>query len=104
MKQFFAYANLGASRKLYPMLLNIQNDLIVETQTRLVAPLFPLSRGRVPAISVLSPIIEVGDGKYVLMMPLMAGVAVDQLGKPVADLSHDRSIIMAAIDMLINGI
>lgn len=104
MKQFVAYANLGDSRKLYPMLLNIQSDLIVETETRLAVPLFPLGRGRTPAISVLSPVIEVDGIKYILMMPLMAGVAVGQLGKPVADLSHERSAIAAAVDMLVNGI
>jgi toxin CcdB len=104
MQQFIAYANLGNSRKLYPMLLNIQSDLIAETQTRLCVPLFPLKQGRSPAISMLSPIIDVDGTNYILMMPLMAGVDIKQLGKPVADLSDKRTIILSALDMLISGI
>jgi toxin CcdB len=104
MRQFIAYVNLGTSRKLYPMLLNIQSDLIAETETRLAVPLFPLKRGRSPAISTLSPVIAVEGTDYILMMPLMAGVDIRQLGKPVADLSHERATVMAALDLLISGI
>ncbi|MDR2212459.1 MAG: CcdB family protein [Pseudomonadales bacterium] len=104
MRQFVVYANLGSSRKLYPMLLNIQSDLIAETETRLAVPLFPLQRGRNPAIAKLSPVIAVNGADYTLMMPLMAGVATNQLGKAVADLSHERATILGALDLLISGI
>jgi toxin CcdB len=104
MRQFVAYANKGPSRKVYPLLLNIQSDLITDTESRLSVPLFPFKGGRSPAISDLSPVIDVDGSKYVLLMPLMAGINIEQLGKPVADVSHERATILAALDLLISGI
>lgn len=104
MRQFVVYANKGPSRKIYPFLMNIQSDLITETESRLSVPLFPFKGGRSPAISELSPVIDIEESKYVLLMPLMAGISIEQLGKPIADVSHERTAIMAALDLLISGI
>lgn len=105
MRQFVAYENRNPqSRKLYPLLLNVQSDLIEETETRVVVPLYPLGRGRNPAMSSLSPVLEIGGSPYVLMTPLIAGLEIRLLGKSMADLSHERPAIMAALDLLISGI
>lgn len=105
MQQFTVYENGNpTSRRLYPYLLNVQSDLIEETETRVAIPLYPLGRGRPPAMSSLSPVLEVAGHKYVLMTPLIAGVDLGRLGKPVADLSGERTAIMAALDLLICGI
>ena len=47
MRQFCAYRNRdAATRSAYPLLLNIQSDLISETGTRVVVPLVPATRKR----------------------------------------------------------
>ncbi len=105
MRQFTVYENGNpASRKLYPYLLNVQSDLIEETETRVAIPLYRVGRGRNPAMSSLSPVLDVAGHKYVLMTPLIAGIDLSRLGKPVADLSGERAAILAALDLLISGI
>lgn len=105
MRQFSVCENRDpASRKLYPLLLNIQSDLMADAETRVVAPLYPLGQGRNPSISSLSPVLKLNGREYVLMTPLLAGVALARLGKPVADLSGERATILAALDLLISGI
>jgi len=105
MRQFVAHENRNPnSRKLYPLLLNVQSDLIEETETRVVVPLYPLGRARNPVMSSLSPVLEIEGRPYVLMTPLIAGIDIGRIGKPVADLSCERASIMAALDLLISGI
>lgn len=59
MRQFAVYRNLGEhTRSLYPLLLNVQSDLIDETGTRVVVPMAPVARGRhPPPISSLAPVL-----------------------------------------------
>lgn len=105
MHQFTVCENANpASRKLYPYLLNVQSDLIEETETRVVIPLHPVGRGGEPVMSSLSPVLDIAGRQHVLMTPLIAGVGLARLGRPVADLSQERPIIMAALDLLISGI
>ncbi len=104
MNQFIAYQNLGASRKLYPLLLNLQSDLISTTETLLTVPLYPLGEGRNPAIERAAPVIDVDGVAHVVMMPLIAGVNPGQFGKAVIDLSNERSTFLDALDFLTHGI
>ena len=106
MRQFCVYRNRdAASRSAYPLLLNIQSDLISDTGTRVVVPLVPAARKRnPPAISSLAPIIDVNGSPYVLVVPLLAAAETSNLGALEADLSHERTTIMAALDLLISGI
>lgn len=106
MHQFCVYRNRNAAtRAAYPLLLNIQSDLISETGTRVVVPLVPTARGRhPPAISSLSPLLAVNGKPHVLVVPLLAAIEIGDLGALEADLSHERAAIMAALDLLISGI
>ena len=106
MRQFCVYKNCNAAtRSVYPLLLNVQSDLISETGTRVVVPMVPIGRGRhPPAITSLAPIMNVNENEYVLVVPLLAAAAIPDLGKLEADLSHERPAIMAALDLLIPGI
>lgn len=105
MRQFVAYANRdAASAKLYPLLLNVQSDLIEAIATRVVVPLLPQRTPRSPAVSRLSPIVSVQGADYVMMTPLIAGVDAAQIGGATADLSPERSTILGALDLLISGI
>lgn len=106
MSQFCVFRNRnGATRSAYPLLLNVQSDLISETGTRVVVPMVPVERGRhPPAITSLAPVIKVNEKAYVLIVPLLAAADISDLGKLEADLSHERAAIMAALDLLISGI
>lgn len=106
MHQFGVYRNgNAATRARYPLLLNVQSDLIAETGTRVVVPLLPVMEGRPsPAIAGLAPVITVDGAPHVLVVPLLAAVEVSELGAPVTDLSSERSTIVAALDLLISGI
>lgn len=107
MRQFVVYRNRSEhTRGLYPLLLNVQSDLIEETGTRVVVPVAPVGgRGRhPPPISSLAPVVEVKGKPHVLVVPLLAATETADLGAIEADMSHERATIMAALDLLISGI
>jgi toxin CcdB len=56
------------------------------------------------AMRTLTPIVVVDDKDYLLMTPQLAGIAARELGPPVADLSGQRPIVLAALDLLFTGI
>ena len=106
MRQFGVYRNLDeATRPLYPLLVNVQSDLIAETGTRVVVPMAPVIAGRhPPPISSLVPVLQVDGNPHVLVVPLLAAVDLASMGPLESDLSSERTAIMAALDMLISGI
>jgi len=97
MAQFQAY-RLTDGR----LLLDLQTDLI-DTGSRVVAPLIPLSEG--PArIRRLEPAFEIGGVAYVLHSAEMAAVPAALLkGPPLADLSGFDYEIRRALDMVFSG-
>ena len=106
MRQFCVYRNRNPeTRAAYPLLLNVQSDLISDTGTRVTAPLVPATRGKhPPPISSLAPLMEVNGKPHVLVMPLLTAIETTDLGAMEADLSHERPVIMTALDLLISGI
>jgi toxin CcdB len=104
MQQFAVYRNRNdATRAVYPLLLNVQSDLISETGTRVVLPLMPAG-GIVAPMAPLVPTLSVGAGSYVVVTPLMAAMDLADLGAFEGDLSGERTAILAAIDFLISGV
>lgn len=104
MRQFCVYRNRNATtRSAYPLLLNVQSDLISETGTRVVIPLVPANRG-MPTMPLLAPTVSIKNKPYVLATPLLAGAELSDLGAIEADLSGERAVVMAALDLLISGI
>lgn len=105
MRQFCVYRNRhAATRASYPLLLNVQSDLIAETGTRVVAPLVPVAGRHPPPIGALAPVLDVDGAPHVLVVPLLAATDIAHLGAMEADLSNERAIILAALDLLISGI
>lgn len=104
MSQFVAYANAdAASRKAIPCWLNVQSDLIGIAESRVVVPLItPEHAGG--AIDRLMPELAVAGKRMVMDTAQITHVPMQMLGKQVADLSHERHAILAAIDMLTHGI
>ncbi|PNS09321.1 CcdB family protein [Solilutibacter silvestris] len=104
MSQFFVYANAdAASKKQIPYWLNVQSDLIGMVDSRVVVPLIAIERAGTP-ISRLMPLLEVDGKNMVLDTTQITNAPKRMLGKKVVDLSRERSVIMAALDMLISGI
>ena len=102
--QFTVYLNANkASGGDVPYLLDVQNDLIASFKSRVVVPLVSPSKVQF-AVSRLMPIFEIEGASWVMDTTLMAGISSKLIGKKVADLSHERSRIIAALDVLISGI
>jgi len=97
MAQFRVYRVAGNR-----LVLDLQTDL-VETGTRVVAPLLPASSGPKP-IGRLEPILEVEGKAHVLHTAEMAAVPSALLkAPPVADLSRFDYQIRGALDMVFSG-
>ncbi|MEO0444140.1 MAG: CcdB family protein [Pseudomonadota bacterium] len=89
---------------MYPLLLDIQSNLLEELRTTIVIPLSPSSISRSSAITKLCPLIDIEGKSYVAMTQQIAGVDRSALGKEAYDLSAYRSEIIAALDFVISGI
>ncbi|MCW8113117.1 CcdB family protein [Yersinia intermedia] len=100
--QFTIYNNLGNSSN-YPYLVDVQSDLIDVLTTRLVIPLFPISKIRTPPPERLCPVIVVTGERFVVMTHEMASIRCNLLGKIAGNASSDRERIKNAIDFLIDG-
>ena len=97
MAQFHVY-RIATDR----LVLDLQTDLI-ETGTRVVAPLFPLSSGP-KAIGRLEPVFEIDSEAHVLHTAEMAAIPSALLkGQSVADLSAFDYEIRGALDMVFSG-
>ena len=97
MSQFHVYRIAGGR-----LVLDLQTDLI-DTGSRVVAPLFPLSTGP-KAIGRLEPVFEIEGKDYVLHTAEMAAIPSALVkGAPVADLSASDYEIRGALDMVFSG-
>ena len=104
MPQFDVYRNRNpVTRELYPLLVDIQADLLAGLQTRVVVPLTqsrPLLRR---PLSTLTPLIEVDGEEYLLVTPELAGIAMSALGARLTSVPEHRDTIIGALDLLVTG-
>ena len=105
MAQFDVYRNTNpASRARYPLLLDVQSDLLSELNTRVVVPLCPAANMKGRLLGRLTPVLHVAGKPYVMVTAQLAGIAARQLGAKVAELAGQRQNVMAALDFLITGV
>lgn len=106
MPQFAVHRNRNVATKArFPLLLDVQTDLLAELGTRVVIPLAPVTAiMKRSSIQTLTPHCMVEDKPYVLVTPQLAGIAAKELGPVIADLSAQRQTIMAALELLFTGI
>ena len=84
------------------LVLDLQTDLI-ETGTRVVAPLFPVGAGP-KAIGRLEPVFQIEGSSYVLHTAEMAAIPSALLKREaVTDLSAFDYEIRGALDMVFSG-
>jgi toxin CcdB len=104
MPQFAVHRNRNAAtRARYPLLLDVQSDLLAGMGTRVVVPLVVFSSLGASALTTLTPALTIEGERYAALTPQLAGIAASELGAVVADLSGERSSILAALDLLITG-
>jgi toxin CcdB len=97
MAQFHVYRVPGDR-----LVLDLQTDLI-ETGTRVVAPLILMASGP-KAIGRLEPVLYVDGAAYVLHTAEMAAIPSAFLkGEAIADLSASDYEIRGALDMVFSG-
>jgi len=105
MPQFSVYKNRNqATRGRFPLLLDVQSDLLEPLNTRVVVPLSPVAMASTRAMQALTPKIAVAGKEYVMVTPQLAGIAVRELGALVDTVPNERGKIVGALDLLITGI
>jgi toxin CcdB len=102
--QFTVYRNKNPrSKAVFPLLVDIQSDLLDELQTRVVVPLSKSAGLAKKPVTHLTPILEFEGEKYVLSTPQLAGIARSDLGPAAGSLASQRHTIISAIDFLLSG-
>jgi toxin CcdB len=102
--QFAVYRNRNArSKATFPLLLDVQSDLLDDLNTRVVIPLTRArDLSRKPMLH-LTPVLNFGGASYVVMTPQLAAIARADLGEPIGSLATERHEILAAMDFLLTG-
>ena len=105
MAQFDLYANADkVSARTYPLLLEVQADLLSALPTTVVIPLAkPAVVGDRP-IGGLNPVASFDGREWVLMVQELAAMRRNGLGPRRGDLRHLRGEVVAALDLLLTGI
>jgi toxin CcdB len=105
MAQFSVYRNKNkATQARYPLLLNIQNDLLTSMQTCVVVPLVKLETMAHSPMSKLTPILLIQEQKYCMMTPQLAGINKRELGEEVEVITAYQHDIISAVDFLLSGV
>ncbi|MCS2148812.1 CcdB family protein [Scandinavium manionii] len=100
--QFVVYRNNGNSQ-VYPFLLDVQSDIIEELTTRVVIPLYPLSRLTTKPVRRLTPILNIEGNDYLVMTHEMASIRLTQIGDEVMNARPYRQTIKNALDFIFDG-
>jgi toxin CcdB len=104
LAQFTVYRNKNVrSRAVYPLLVDVQSDLLADLQTRVVIPLSKAAALTKRPVSELTPLIEFEEASFVLVTPQLAGISRVELGAVAGSIAHKRESILAAMDFLILG-
>ena len=99
MAQFDLYKNRGDNSKLFPYLLDITHEINTVSNLRVVIPLC----GDGHSIKHLNPIFNIKGQKLYLSTMDIAGIPMNILDKPIANLKDKRVEIIDALDFLVNG-
>jgi toxin CcdB len=102
--QFRVYRNPSPDTKSrFPLLLDVQSDLIGQLETRVVVPLSPAAAMASRQMTILMPTFVIDDRKFAMRTPQLAGIPASGIGAEVADLASHREQIIAALDLLVTG-
>ena len=104
MHRFHAYELRSAEgQATYPLVLNVQSELVDGLHTRVVVPLARATVFKGKVINRLMPLLEIEGESWVMLTAQLGAIRVRDMGVDVADFSSNRSAIIAAIDVLLSG-
>jgi toxin CcdB len=102
--QFSVYRNESPrTNETYPLLVEVQAELLQDLKTRAVIPLAKSDELTDFPLMYLTPSVTFAGESYVLMTPLLAGVAVSELGSHVGSVADQERLIMTALHFLFEG-
>lgn len=105
MPQFTVYQNKNVlSKKEYPLLLDIQTNLLDALQTTVVVPLKKLDKNKDKVFTQLTPTFTIEGTEYLMLTPQLAGIQRKELGKAITNIEYARTDILNALDFLFTGI
>jgi toxin CcdB len=103
--QYDVYVNPSpATRDVYPYVVDVQNDLLSNFQTRLVIPLRLHESDLDDLPNRMSPVFVIKGIKVFLTPFLAAAIHKNNLKKSVANLRSQAHEITSAIDSVISGV
>lgn len=109
MAQFDVYENLDVdTRQAYPFFIDLQNDLLHDLNTRVVAPLVRKQNFQHAPLQIVCPIVcgvtaPDSDEEFVVMTHQLASIPVPANQAPVVSLKTQRYTLLNALDFLITG-
>lgn len=104
MAQFTVYRNENsASSGEFPLLVDVQTDLLEELGTGVVIPLGEAVELTGFPTQYLTPVISFEGRRYALLTPQLAGISRDELGPPAGSLADQERVISTAIEFLLRG-
>ena len=88
MAQFTIYQNRNSqSKKEFPLLLDIQTNLLDSLQTTVVVPLKKLETNKDKVLTQLTPTFTIESVGYLMLTPQLAGIQRKELGKAVTEVN-----------------
>lgn len=100
MPQFDVYKNPRPGA--FPLLLDVQADIVATLATRVVVPMSKRRRSDRP-ISRLNPTATIAGVDYILHVQELAAIPASALGARVTSLAPRRADLVAALDWLLTG-
>ncbi len=88
----------------YPLLLDLQAELLGSLATRVVAPMISVKKHGARPITRLNPLVKVRGVDYLILFQELAAVPTAALGEVVGSLAARRSELIAALDLLFTGV
>ena len=105
MAQLDYFANTDTdTNKIYPFMVDVQDNLLNDLNSRVVIPLTPLINLEESYPKNLCPIITIEGKDYSLLTYQISSISKRFLSHYQGTLAHNRPEIIAAIDFLITGI
>jgi toxin CcdB len=101
MAQFDVHTDRKA--KLYPLLLDVQADLLSHLDSRVVVPLAPRRKYGATPLRRLNPVLKIAGVEYVAVFQELAAIPVSELGELRGSLVMHRAELIAALDLLFTG-
>jgi len=104
MPQFAVYLNKNLrSRSVFPLLVDVQGELLRDLETRVVIPLVKSAAFTSYPLGLVMPTVEVDGESYVLVTPQLAGVSQWDLGPHTGSVAAQSHAIFTAMDILLRG-